>query len=41
MFNNIPDNVRAIMRELEQRDAADRYDGTAHLERLRQITPDT
>jgi caffeoyl-CoA O-methyltransferase len=41
MFNNIPSNVRAIMRELEQRDAIDRDDGTPHLERLRQITPDT
>jgi caffeoyl-CoA O-methyltransferase len=41
MFNNIPSNVSAIMRDLEQRDAVDRDDGTPHLERLRQITPDT
>ncbi len=41
MFHNIPDNVRAIMEDLERRDGLDRHDGTAHLERLRQITPDT
>ena len=29
------------MRELEARDERDRDDGTPHLERLRQITPDT
>jgi predicted O-methyltransferase YrrM len=41
MFNNIPSNITAIMRDLERRDADDRDDGTPHLERLRQITPDT
>jgi caffeoyl-CoA O-methyltransferase len=41
MFNNIPSNVSAIMRDLEQRDTQDRDDGTPHLERLRQITRDT
>ncbi len=41
MFNNIPSNVVAIMRDLERRDATDRDDGTPHLKRLRQITPDT
>ncbi len=41
MFNNIPSNITAIMRDLERRDAQDRDDGTPHLERLRQITPDT
>jgi predicted O-methyltransferase YrrM len=41
VFNNIPNDVRAIMRDLEHRDAKDRDDGTPHLERLRQITPDT
>jgi predicted O-methyltransferase YrrM len=41
MFNNIPSNVRDIMRDLEERDAMDRDDRTPHLERLRQITPDT
>jgi len=41
VFNNIPSNVQAIMHDLEQRDAKDRDDGTPHLERLRQITPDT
>jgi len=41
VFNNIPDNVTQIMRDLERRDATDRDDGTPHLERLRQITPET
>ncbi len=41
VFNNIPSNVSTIIRDLEHRDARDRDDGTAHLERLRQITPDT
>jgi caffeoyl-CoA O-methyltransferase len=37
----MPERIRDVMRELERRDAQDRDDGTAHLERLRQITPDT
>jgi predicted O-methyltransferase YrrM len=41
VFHDIPDNVRSIMEDLERRDALDRDDGTPHLERLRQITPDT
>ncbi|MGB8195945.1 MAG: class I SAM-dependent methyltransferase [Acidimicrobiales bacterium] len=41
MFNDLTDNVREVMRELEVRDERDRGDGTPHLERLRQITPDT
>jgi caffeoyl-CoA O-methyltransferase len=41
VFHSIPSNVWAVMRDLEQRDAKDRGDGTPHLERLRQITPDT
>jgi caffeoyl-CoA O-methyltransferase len=41
VLHNIPDRVRAIMEDLERRDALDRDDGTPHLERLRQITPDT
>lgn len=39
-FNDIPDSVREVMHESERRDAQDRDDGTLHLERLRQITPD-
>jgi caffeoyl-CoA O-methyltransferase len=41
VFHIIPDNVRSIMGDLERRDGLDRDDGTPHLERLRQITPDT
>lgn len=41
MFTDIPDDVRNAMRDLEQRDDADRDDGTPRLERLRQFTPDT
>ena len=41
MFTDIPDDVLDVMRDLEQRDEIDRYNGTPHLERLRQITPDT
>jgi len=41
MFNDLNDDVRDVMRELEVRDEHDRDDGTPHLERLRQITPDT
>jgi predicted O-methyltransferase YrrM len=41
MFNDLSASVRDVMRELEARDERDRADGTPHLERLRQITPDT
>ena len=41
MFNDLGADVREAMRELEARDERDRDDGTPHLERLRQITPDT
>src|SRR6202140_321656 len=41
MFNDLDANVLEVMRELEERDKRDRDDGTPHLERLRQITPDT
>ncbi|HET9110715.1 MAG TPA: O-methyltransferase [Ktedonobacterales bacterium] len=41
MFHNIPSRVRERMLELEQRDQADRSDGTPRLERLRQIPPET
>jgi caffeoyl-CoA O-methyltransferase len=41
MFNDFDANVLEVMHELEERDERDRDDGTPHLERLRQITPDT
>ncbi len=41
MFNDLSADVLEVMHELEARDALDRDDGTPHLERLRQITPDT
>lgn len=41
MFHDIPPGMTLRMRELEARDAADRTDGTAHADRLRQIPPDT
>src|ERR1700689_3978850 len=41
MFNDLDADVREAMQELEARDERDRDDGTPHLERLRQITPDT
>ncbi len=41
MFHEIPDELLRRMRELEERDAADRCDGTPRLERLRQIPPET
>ncbi len=41
MFAELSDAVAARMRELEERDALDRDDGTPHLERLRQIPPET
>jgi predicted O-methyltransferase YrrM len=41
MFIDLDSTVLEVMHELEARDALDRGDGTPHLERLRQITPDT
>ena len=41
MFHDIPTEVLERMHELERRDDADRTDGTAHLDRLRQIPPET
>jgi caffeoyl-CoA O-methyltransferase len=41
MFNDLSPNVLEVMRELEVVDERDRGDGTPHLKRLRQITPDT
>jgi predicted O-methyltransferase YrrM len=41
MFNDLTADVLERMHELEVRDEKDRDDGTPHLERLRQITPDT
>lgn len=41
MFHDIPESIHQKMEELEKRDAADRIDGTAQLDRLRQIPPET
>lgn len=41
MFHDIPKPVADRMKELEEIDARDRQDGTPHLERLRQISPET
>ncbi len=41
MFHDIPTPVLDRMRHLEEIDARDRADGTARLERLRQIPPET
>ena len=41
MFDDIPQGILNRMKELEQIDARDRADGTARLERLRQIPPET
>lgn len=41
MFDDIPQCILDRMQELEQIDARDRADGTARLERLRQIPPET
>jgi predicted O-methyltransferase YrrM len=41
MFNDLDATVLEVMGELEARDERDRDDGTPHLERLRQITPET
>jgi len=41
VFHDIPESIQQRMEELEQRDAVDRIDGTARLDRLRQIPPET
>ncbi len=41
MFHSIPPAILNRMKYLEQRDAADRDDGTPRMQRLRQISPDT
>ena len=41
MFHDIPEAVTRRMAELEEIDTRDRVDGTPHLQRLRQIPPDT
>ncbi len=41
MFADMPTEIVNRMRYLEQRDAADRHDGTPRSQRLRQVTPDT
>jgi len=41
VFHDIPESIDQTMKELENRDAIDRVDGTAMLDRLRQIPPET
>jgi caffeoyl-CoA O-methyltransferase len=41
MFHDIPVSIVEVMADLEKRDERDRDDGTAHLERLRQIPRET
>lgn len=41
VFHDIPESIRREMEDLEKRDAIDRIDGTAMLDRLRQIPPET
>jgi predicted O-methyltransferase YrrM len=41
MFHDIPERILDRMRYLEEIDRHDRVDGTPHLQRLRQITPET
>ncbi len=41
MFHDLPPALADRMRALEAADAVDRHDGTPHLERLRQIPPET
>ena len=41
MFHDVPESIHQKMEELEGRDAVDRVDGTALLDRLRQIPPET
>ena len=40
MFHDIPHDIQIRMKHLEQMDAADRLNGTTHMKRLRQITPE-
>ena len=40
MFHDMPQKIIDRMKYLEQLDAADRLDGTTHMKRLRQITPE-
>jgi len=41
VFHDIPEAIHLKMQELENRDAVDRVDGTARLDRLRQIPAET
>jgi predicted O-methyltransferase YrrM len=41
MFHEISQSMKTVMDRLEERDARDRHDGTPHLQRLRQIPPET
>jgi len=41
VFHNIPEEIRARMDFLVKQDEVDRVDGTARMERLRQIPPET
>lgn len=41
MFHTIPTPMRARMRTLEAQDALDRQDGTPHMQRLRQVPPES
>lgn len=41
MFSSIPPAIRSRMEQLENRDAADRIDGTPHPQRLRQVPQET
>jgi len=41
VFHDVPESIHQKMEELEGRDAVDRVDGTALLDRLRQIPPET
>ncbi len=41
MFHNIPPKIQARMAFLESIDARDRVDGTPHLQRVRQVPPET
>ena len=41
MFHDVPQPIQQKMEELEKRDSIDRIDGTAMLDRLRQIPPET
>ena len=41
MFDDIPKRILDRMQELEEIDECDRANGTARLERLRQIPPET